>query len=630
MTGRSAQDKLFLFPFANPATERDLGAGDDMVTVAGVPGRQVRLTFTSAEVGNGMALDAGTLANQDGGLAVRLQVENRAGELRRDISRFDDEGIRFVATLGSTFDVRDLVSGTARGDQFKIVQLGTLGADRISFLDYARKVYVNAGMGDDRITGGRSADFLVGGIGDDRLYGGSGNDSFIGGAGRDVIFGGNGQDTAIFAPATDGLDHVDLGAGMDMVSVSATAGSQIRLTFTSAEVGNGMARDSRSMANQDGDLAVRLALEDGADMPMDVAGRFDDEGIRFVASAGATFDVRDLVSGTARGDQFGVVVLGTEDTDMFDERPSAVNSYINAGAGDDWLYGGTGHDFLVGGTGNDWLSGREGNDSLLGGSGDDLAVIDLRDGSSDTADLGDGADLVKVKADAGSQVRVTFTSAEVGNGLAADSGLLANQDAGLAVRLQMEDMAGMAGGAMGRVDDEGIRLRGTDMVTFDVRDLVSGAQRGDHFKVVQLGTLGNDQYDAQKSRDAFYVNAGQGDDWVATGMARDFLVGGLGNDTLWGGQGADTLLGGAGDDMLKGGMGADTFLFVGADGMDEVADFISGKDRIDLRAFAPADVMQMMTEAGLRLDIDREGDGMVDQSILLHGVQALAAGDLLM
>lgn len=630
MPSQNSKDAIFTFPFVRPPVSRDLGDGDDMVTVAGLPGRQLRLAFTSAEVGNGMAVDSGLLANQDGDLAVRLQVETVKGALKGGVSRFDDEGIRFVATKGSTFDVRDLVSGTERGDLFKIVQLGSAGDDRINFLDDGRKVYVNGGMGDDRITGGRSADFLVGGAGDDRLFGGSGNDSFIGGAGSDVIFGGNGKDTVIFAPATDGMDHVDLGAGMDVVSVSATAGSQIRLTFTSAEVGNGMARDSRTMTNQDGDLAVRLALEDGSDIPMDVAGRFDDEGIRFVASAGATFDVRDLVSGAARGDQFGVVALGTDGTDMFNERASMVNTYVNAGAGEDWLYGGMGNDFLVGGTGNDWLSGREGNDSMLGGAGNDIAVINLRDGSSDTADLGDGADMVKVMAEANSQVRVTFTSAEVGNGLATDAGTLANQDGALAVRLQMEDGAGMPDGAISRVDDEGIRLRGSAMVTFDVRDLVSGAARGDQFKVVQLGTLGNDQYDDQKSAEAFYVNAGQGDDWVATGMGRDFLVGGAGNDTLWGGKGADTLLGGSGDDMLKGGMGADTFLFVGSDGADNVADFTSGVDRIDLRSFAPVSVMQVAEAGGIRLDIDREGDGVIDQTILLHGVSALGMSDILM
>ena len=54
------------------AASQDLGDGDDVVLVKS-SADQVRLTFTSAEVGNGVATDANTMANQDGGLAVRVQ-----------------------------------------------------------------------------------------------------------------------------------------------------------------------------------------------------------------------------------------------------------------------------------------------------------------------------------------------------------------------------------------------------------------------------------------------------------------------------------------------------------------------------------------------------------------------------
>ena len=112
------------------ATSEDLGKGDDVVLVKGAAG-QVRLTFTSAEVGNGNAVDANTMANQDGGLAVRLQAEDGADGLTGPVSRFDDEGITFVAASpGLTFDVRDLVAGTQRGDQFDVVTLGTDRDDR--------------------------------------------------------------------------------------------------------------------------------------------------------------------------------------------------------------------------------------------------------------------------------------------------------------------------------------------------------------------------------------------------------------------------------------------------------------------------------------------------------------------
>ena len=58
--------------------------------------------------------------------------------------------------------------------------------------------------------------------------------------------------------------------------------------------------------------------EDGLDALSGSVFRFDDEGITFKsASKGLTFDVRDLVAGTQRGDQFDVVSLGTSKDDRW-------------------------------------------------------------------------------------------------------------------------------------------------------------------------------------------------------------------------------------------------------------------------------------------------------------------------
>ena len=114
------------------------------------------------------------------------------------MSRFDDEGTTFTASAGSSFDVRDLVAGTQRGDLFEVVSLGTSGNDTLTATQAARPYYFNAGMGDDIIVGGTANDFLVGGAGNDMLAGGAGDDTFIGGAGNDVINGGAGLDRVIF------------------------------------------------------------------------------------------------------------------------------------------------------------------------------------------------------------------------------------------------------------------------------------------------------------------------------------------------------------------------------------------------------------------------------------------------
>jgi len=172
-----------------------LGGNEEIDTVA-VSGAsksgQIRVSFVSAEVGNGVASDvdndSGPLsndANEDGGLAVRLQLENADGLATGTIGRFDDEGMLFTAKSG-TFDVRDLNAGTQRGDQFKTVFLGTSNA--LDVQNGTEKAdYMNGGAGTDILSGGKGNDFLVGGSGNDTLNGGKGNDSFLGGSGNDFI-----------------------------------------------------------------------------------------------------------------------------------------------------------------------------------------------------------------------------------------------------------------------------------------------------------------------------------------------------------------------------------------------------------------------------------------------------------
>ncbi len=390
----------FRFDISNsPALSRDLGPGQDRVEIRSNDNvSQIRLTFTSTEVGNGIPT-----TTLDGGPAVRVQAESGTSDtLTGPVSRFDDEGITFVTRGDATFDVRD-TSGTQRGDFFDVVVLGTSGADRFNFTGSTEEYYVNGGMGDDTITGGVNRDFLVGGAGNDTLSGMAGNDSFIGGGGNDTIMGGEGNDLAIMnvslnagGATSDGSDSVNLGAGDDTVSLTAPDGGQIRLTFTSSEVGNASANDSTATGNQDGGLAVRLQLEngDGTLSAANAISRFDDEGITFTTVGTATFDVRDLVSGTARGDQFDVVVLGTEAANTWNFSGQTQDYYVNGGMGNDTISGGLGNDFLVGGAGDDRLAGGGGEDTLLGGGGADTFVLNDMQSDVTIVDFVSGTDRI--------------------------------------------------------------------------------------------------------------------------------------------------------------------------------------------------------------------------------------------
>lgn len=221
----------------------DLGANVpsvlDRVVVDGEV-NQVRVSFVSAEVGNGSSTNAtapstaaGAAYNNQaaGGLAVRLEDESATGAVTGEAGdnaasqthRFEDEGILFT---GAVFDVRDVTTLANRGT-FEAVALGTNGADTIDGatlgLAGGDRLYINAGAGADTLTDTANADFLVGGGDNDTITTTGGSDSVLGGAGLDTINAGGGNDSldggtdddrfVITSANLDGNDTIIGGAG---------------------------------------------------------------------------------------------------------------------------------------------------------------------------------------------------------------------------------------------------------------------------------------------------------------------------------------------------------------------------------------------------------------------------------
>ncbi|HET9428669.1 MAG TPA: calcium-binding protein [Allosphingosinicella sp.] len=200
----------------------DLGSGDDVVQVLGPP-REIRLTWSTLQTGNGNPNDSSALAGEDGGLNVRLQAEDTAGNLTGAVSRYDDEGISFIGAPGVTFDLRNLPDGAVRGNGYSIVRLGSSGDDVYDDSGASLNVFHNGGMGDDLLIGGSGLDHLVGLDGDDRIDGGAGNDLLVGLAGSDtfVFSGAPGNDTILtYQPGTDRIDLSAYGIGLDDIEAT--------------------------------------------------------------------------------------------------------------------------------------------------------------------------------------------------------------------------------------------------------------------------------------------------------------------------------------------------------------------------------------------------------------------------
>lgn len=238
------------------------------------------------------------------------------------------------------------------------------------------------------------------------------------------------------------------------------------------------------------------------------------------------------------------------------------------GAGDD-IAGNSGDDMLVGGNGEDMLSGQSGADALLGGW------------QSDALFGGTGADRL-----VGDQ---EWLSSQGAND---------RLDGGDDADLLIGDATNIYGSGKGGSD----RLTGgagDDILIGDGDAMTDGAKGG-----------------------ADTLEGGDGNDWLYGDGRESTATGAGGADKLYGGDGPDHLIGGGGNDLLAGGAGADWFVFAPGSGADEISDFASGADHIDLSAFDIA-----YEQLGFTTSADGTRISMGADSIFVRGAQGFSPTD---
>lgn len=291
---------------------------------------------------------------------------------------------------------------------------------------------------------------------------------------------------------------------------------------------------------------------------------------------------------------------------------------IDGGYGNDILDGGSGVDIIYGGFGNDTIYGAGGGDRLYGDSGDD----EIYAGSGgDFVYGGDGADYIF--ADNGDDEAYGGNGADVILGEYGWDSLYGEQGE--------DDIRGGGGNDSLYGGDDNDIIRGGDG-----DDIVAGGRQDDQ------------------------VFGGTGNDYISGDNGFDFLRGGDGDDTITGGYGEDNIGGERGTDRLEGGRGADTFLFANASHLDAsraLTDFIvdftqADGDLIDLQgidantnangnqAFSFVGMAAFSGTAGeLRylhvngqtvVQMDTDGDGNHDLSLMLDGVIDLTANDFIL
>ena len=312
------------------------------------------------------------------------------GEGGTDSDTLDLSGLTtgVTATLTGEAGTASTSGVTVNFTQIERLQTGT-GADTISAATATTGVWIDAGAGDNRITGsgladtitaaggadsitsGAGADLVDAGGGDDTLTGEAGNDTLTGGDGQDQLYGGSDADRLYGGAGNDllsggeGDDSLEGGTGNDSFAYAAGEGQD---TVTGGEDGLG------------GDIDT---LSYSSSAPATVIFSGNEAGTLSLADGGSVSFTQIEAIQTQGGN------------DLIDARASGSAQTLGSGGGDDTVWGGGGSDQILAGTGSDWIDGGAGADSITGGSGSDTFIGGIGDtvdggaGDNDLLDLSD-------------------------------------------------------------------------------------------------------------------------------------------------------------------------------------------------------------------------------------------------
>ena len=257
---------------------------------------------------------------------------------------------------------------------------------------------------------------------------------------------------------------------------------------------------------------------------------------------------------------------------------------LSGGGGNDVLYGGAGSDTLYGGDGDDQLTGGEGGDTMYGGAGNDTYYVDSIDDQVFEMS-NEGLDTV-VSFLANYRIGANIEQLFIGEGAAVDAAGRSN-GAGNDLNNAMKGNSGsniLNGGA----GNDSIYGYGGD-------DFLIGGLGNDKM----VGGAGIDTVSFKEAANGVFVdltrtntyNTGVGMDQILEveniegSEFADVLMGNGGVNKIVGRGGGDQIRSMGGDDYLVGGTGADEFYFEAAavNGLDRIADFVSGADKLVFR-----------------------------------------------
>lgn len=533
---------------------------------------------------------------------------------------FGDDGFDALIYAGATAGVIATMGGVgggaAAGDTINGIEnlIGSNFADRLTG-DAGAANILQGGGGDDVLDGLDGYDVLLGGDGADTLYGGASSDDLTGGAGADT-FAYRAFSESIRNPQNAGDLITDFQSGVDRIDLSALAATSLTITpgvetlvTASNAQGSLTIRVQGAVAASDVLLSAPPLTIEGTPQPdilnggngndliigrggadqISTGGGFDT--VRYLSVSDSLPSAPDRISDFQPGvdkvdlqpiNPIEVSLLRSgSDSVVFVNAPTGSMRIDFAGAlnGQDFLTTGAGI-FVIGDNSSEVLIGSRLAEPMLGNGGNDVMIGGA---AGDVLFGGEGRDIFRFNA-----IEDTNTQ---GPDLLAD----------FATGVDAIDVT-----ALNTIETSIIRSGGGSFIFFSTP---TGAG--------QISSI----YDVN----AFDIVSNQGPGVFMIGDATaNLLIGSNRNDVFLGGDGDDIIVGGGSNDGLFGMGGADTFRFLAVSdstgsALDSIFDFVSGVDKIDLRALGitAARVSTLASSGATFVFVDADGNGTGDMTILL-------------
>jgi Ca2+-binding RTX toxin-like protein len=527
----------------------------------------VLLTFpAAANAAVVSTVNNGTLAVDGDAAADRLTLRATADAIQLDLGSdgtVDDAFERVPIT-------RIVVRTGGGGDNVRVAFATTV------------PTAIEAGAGDDVVTGGAGAETVVAGDGSDLVHAGGGEDS---------LFLGAGDDTAVHA---DGRLTLEGQTGTDTLRELGTDEAE-ELTV---QAFNGRALFVRDLGPRADTAGIELA-------EINTAGSADFIDVGDLSGTSVTRLDADLGHADAARD--GLTVAGS----------NAIDNVVVGDVGEATRITGLPVEVRVENADDVTVQARGGNDRLTATTVRPGLVLDGNDGIDRMAVPSSAADQSHDVQPAGGRVRL--------NKLLFDAEVLELFVGAGSDSLSVGDVSGTG------LEDIITELGGTDLKPDTLT--VTGTAASDEIRVEGVGSF--HEIEGLPARlsvfgadpgDRLVIFGRDGDDTIdASNMGKDqfqpFLEGGPGKDVIVGSPGQDRITGGSGTDVAFMGAGLDTFTWGAGDGRD-IVEGQAGTDFLQMNGTGLGEAF-VVTPAGSRTRVLRDADdvdmGDVERVSILAG-----------